>query len=222
MNFNVDFVSQISCKLKKFQIEFSYPKVEHDFVGFPDCAIFETEKFQQKSLLNKFHPDPDVGAVVVGYYENFSFMKMMKAATYLKDPEMLFIGTNADQNFLIPGLTVPGAGAILKAIETCSERTAVVMGKPEKWIFETLFSHQIAFDPKKVLMIGDRLNTDMLFGKIHNFQTLFVQTGVHKIEKVQEIIREVNNGVGNLELERQIPDFYISSLGDLFNNCDSN
>ena len=64
-------------------------------------------------------------------------------------------------------------------------------------------------------MIGDRLNTDILFGKRHNFQTLFVESGVHKISDVQAIIDTLESGKDDKDLEDQIPDFYTNELGDL-------
>ena len=68
----------------------------------------------------------------------------------------------------------------------------------------------------------DRLNTDILFGKRNNFQTLLVETGVHKLDKVQEIIEELDaSGVKNEDLENQIPDFYLAKLGDLLDNLET-
>jgi phosphoglycolate phosphatase len=189
--------------------------IKHTGVG-PDVL--------QGSLLTlvkeQFKPDPDVGAVIVGFDEHISFPKMMKAASYLNDPSTIFVATNTDERFPMPNFVVPGTGSIVRSIETCAERKAVVMGKPENWLCDIFFKEEMKRDPKKFLMIGDRLNTDIWFGKNNNFQTLLVETGVHKIEKVQEIVDQLNNGEGNLELEKQVPDFYISSLGDLFNNFD--
>lgn len=90
------------------------------------------------------------------------------------------------------------------------------MGKPENYLCEIFFKDEIKRDSKRFLMIGDRLNTDILFGKNNNFQTLLVGTGVHKLDKVSEIIEDVKRG--NTEEQNQIPDFYIDKLGDLFNN----
>lgn len=40
--------------------------------------------------------DPDVKAVLVGYDENFTFMKLAKACCYLRSPECLFLATDPD------------------------------------------------------------------------------------------------------------------------------
>lgn len=47
-------------------------------------------------LVQNFKPDPEVGAVVVGFDKYFSFPKLFKAATYLQNPNVHFIGTNCD------------------------------------------------------------------------------------------------------------------------------
>lgn len=168
----------------------------------------------------QYNPDPDVGAVIVGFDEHISFPKMMKAASYLNDPETLFVATNTDERFPMPNFVVPGTGSIVKSIETCAERKAVVMGKPETMLCDIFFKDDKR-DSKRYLMIGDRLNTDVLFGNTNKYQTLLVQSGVHSIEHVQDIINQLDKGeVDDKTLEHQIPDFYISCLGDLLKNYD--
>lgn len=97
-----------------------------------------------------------------------------------------------------------------------SGRTATVIGKPSKLIREVSLKHEAHRDSNKFLMIGDRLDTDILFGKINNFQTLLVGTGVHKLEDVKANIEKIKSGEGDNDAEYLIPDFYISALKNLF------
>lgn len=81
---------------------------------------------------------------------------MLKAASYLKDPDVLFVGTNTDERFpMRTDLVVPGTGAILKAIETCAQRQPFVVGKPGPFISDVIVKDH-GVDPKRTLMIGDR------------------------------------------------------------------
>lgn len=47
-------------------------------------------------MLSEYHGDPEVGAVVVGFDKHFSYPKLLKAATFVQDPKVHFIGTNPD------------------------------------------------------------------------------------------------------------------------------
>lgn len=63
-----------------------------------------------------------------------------------------------------------------------SEPEAVV-GKPSPKMLEVL-SHYAKIDLKRSLMVGDRLNTDIEFGKRQGLRTLLVLTGVSTREEV--------------------------------------
>lgn len=153
-----------------------------------------------------FTPDPEIGAVIVGFDEHFSFIKMMKAASYLDKPGVIFIGTNTDERFPMPDCVVPGTGAIVNAVTTAAERQPTVMGKPNKYICDIL-EKEYKVDPSRTLMIGDRLNTDILLGKNCGFHTLLVETGIHKAADFAKS--------DDATVAQCVPDVYTSKLGDL-------
>ena len=50
-----------------------------------------------------------VGAVVVGYDDQFSYMKMFRSLSYLSRPGCIFIGTNEDSRLPTKGeIKIPG------------------------------------------------------------------------------------------------------------------
>ncbi|KAK8397375.1 hypothetical protein O3P69_004831 [Scylla paramamosain] len=68
-------------------------------------------------------------------------------------------------------------GCVVRCVETVAERLATVMGKPSTKMFSVI-QEKNSLDPKRTLMIGDRCNTDILFGKNCGLQTLVVLSGV--------------------------------------------
>ncbi|XP_017760231.1 PREDICTED: glycerol-3-phosphate phosphatase-like, partial [Eufriesea mexicana] len=157
-----------------------------------------------------FKRDDEVGAVIVGFDEHFSYPKMVKAASYLNDPNVYFIATNTDERFPVANnIVIPGTGSIVRCIESCAERKAVVMGKPEQYITDVLIK-RFQVNPERTLMIGDRHNTDILLGTRCGFKTLLVLTGITSLEDVDRWKQSC------CKQEKEfIPDYYIESLGDL-------
>uniref|UniRef100_A0A182M2V3 4-nitrophenylphosphatase n=1 Tax=Anopheles culicifacies TaxID=139723 RepID=A0A182M2V3_9DIPT len=183
---------------------------ELDAVGIRHIGIGpDTLQGTLADTVTNFVPDPDVGAVIVGFDEHFSFVKMMKAASYLNNPDVIFIGTNTDERFPMPDRVIPGTGSIVKAVVTCAERDPIVMGKPNPHICD-IIRKEYNVDPARTLMIGDRCNTDILLGKNCDFQTLLVETGIHNAADIEKYATSDDPAVKAL-----VPDVYLAKLGDL-------
>lgn len=148
-----------------------------------------------------YQPDPSVGAVVLGFDLDITYHKLARAATHLSDPKCLFFATNSDASFPANGRLYPGTGAILAALQTGSGRTATVIGKPNSLMLDLIVA-KYKCDKSRTVMIGDRLDTDILFGKQGGVKTCLVMTGVTRPETI---------AVG-MAIE---PDYVIDSLGSL-------
>ncbi|GMS78456.1 hypothetical protein PENTCL1PPCAC_631, partial [Pristionchus entomophagus] len=153
-------------------------------------------------------PSEDVGAVVVGYEKHFNYHKLMKAAIYLQESDCLFIATNEDETCPgpNPNFVTPDAGPLVAAVRCASGRDPITVGKPNKPAFDYI-CRRWKIDPNRTMMVGDRTNTDVMFGRDHGLKTLLVLSGCHQLEDIME-----NHLLGK---DNMVPDFFAESLGAL-------
>jgi NagD protein len=97
-----------------------------------------------------------------------------------------FIATNDDVTDAVEGgESKPVAGALVKYIEACTQVKPVVMGKPYGRMFKELLD-RLEVEPTEVLIVGDRLETDIKGGLDAGLETALVETGVHAREDVEK------------------------------------
>uniref|UniRef100_A0A914VFB8 Phosphoglycolate phosphatase n=1 Tax=Plectus sambesii TaxID=2011161 RepID=A0A914VFB8_9BILA len=166
------------------------------------------ENYSETEFLYDVPLDPEVGAVIVGYDSHFNYVKLMKAANYLRDPKCLFITNNDDSTFRKPNqkFTIPKTAAIVVAVTTVVQREPLVVGKPHITTYNYIRAHW-NIDPKRTLIVGDRCNTDIKFGVDHGMKTMLVLSGVHTLADVDKFRKE--------DRKDFLPDFYAGKLGDL-------
>ncbi len=114
--------------------------------------------------------------VVVGWDTELTYDKLRVACLALHSGAV-FVGTNADATFPAPDGLWPGAGSILAALERAAGREALVVGKPNPYMLETALG-RAGSKADATLMIGDRLETDVLGGWRAGLDTCLVLTGV--------------------------------------------
>jgi len=164
------------------------------------------------SLVPSVKPSEKVDAVVVGYDNMISLPKLIKICTYARDVKpALFVATNTDETFPTPdsSVLVPGTGAFVNFVRTVVGRDPVVMGKPNASYWDAITRVHPQIDPKRTLMIGDRLNTDISFGNKNGIAyNLLVETGVHTLKDALEATKDIN-------LHHLVPSHVLPSLNRL-------
>ncbi|KAJ3608497.1 hypothetical protein NHX12_025544 [Muraenolepis orangiensis] len=154
--------------------------------------------------------DPEVKAVVVGFDEHFSYMKVNRAMQYLNDPSCLFVATNTDTRLpLEGGKAVPGTGCLVHAVEMAAQRQAHKVGKPNGFMVDCV-AQQFGLDRSRCMMVGDRLDTDIMLGTNCGLTTLLTLTGVNTLADAQ-----AHHASGCPERQKMVPDFYVESIADL-------
>lgn len=131
-----------------------------------------------------YHEDPErAELVIVGLDTQLTYQKL-KIATLRIRAGAKFIGTNGDRTFPIPEGLVPGNGSLLAAIQTATGVEPVVIGKPERIMFEVALQ-RLGTTPAQTLMIGDRLETDILGAQRAGLPSALVLTGVTPEQEAQ-------------------------------------
>jgi 4-nitrophenyl phosphatase len=122
--------------------------------------------------------------VVAGLDYDFDYNALQRACSAIRRGAH-FIATNADSTIPVEGGELwPGAGSIVAAIETCSAVQATVIGKPNVYMAEMALE-KLGLPADEVLCVGDRLETDILFGARAGMHTALVLTGVSRREDIE-------------------------------------
>jgi NagD protein len=121
--------------------------------------------------------------VVVGKTSSLNY-DMLRTAVRLVRGGAKFIGTNPDVLDPTPEGVEPACGAILAAIERAAERKAYVVGKPNA-LMMTIAKRKLGAHAGETLMIGDRMDTDIVGGLEAGMKTCLVLSGVTSREMLE-------------------------------------
>jgi 4-nitrophenyl phosphatase len=188
----LDKFSHFGVALEPWQIVTSAMASAHALIqSFPQKgAVFIVGENGLVSELrdNGFIPvtDPDdetpVVAVIAGLDRSLNYQKLRRA-TFLIRAGTPFFGTNPDSTFPTPLGLVPGAGSIIAAIRTASGVDPIMIGKPAPFMFE-LSAERMMLIKKEILVVGDRLETDIAGGQALGARTALVLSGVSTSQQV--------------------------------------
>ncbi len=123
-------------------------------------------------------------AVVVGLDRKVNYEKICKA---VKDVMRgaLFIGVNGDPLWPVENGFMPGVGVFLSAIETATRVKPFIVGKPNTYMLE-LAIQQWECEPSQILMVGDKLDSDIMMGRKAGAKTALVLSGVTSPRELEE------------------------------------
>ncbi len=149
--------------------------------------------------LEVIHPT-GIEAVVVAFDRTLDYRKLNTAYQALRNGARFF-ATNADKTCPMPGGAIPDAGGTIAALEHMTGRKVELLaGKPSTLIVEVALQ-KLGFPAQEVMMVGDRLETDIFMGQQAGMKTAVTLTGVSKRDDVAKMI--------------SLPNFIINNLGEL-------
>lgn len=123
-------------------------------------------------ILTDINPD----YVVVGETFNYSFDRVTRAVRLVNEGAH-FIATNPDPNGPGEGGLVPACGAMAALIGSASGKMPFFIGKPNPFMMRAAIKH-MQEHTDNTIMIGDRMDTDIVAGLQSGLKTILVLSGV--------------------------------------------
>ena len=168
----------------------------------PGCSVFA---IGEAGLLNALYDagitmnDVNPDYVVVGEGRSYSLDTLTKATNLVLAGARL-IGANSDVSGPIENGIAPGCRALVAPIEMATGTQAYFCGKPTPLMMRTglrlLHCHSA-----EAVMVGDRMDTDVISGLESGMSTVLVLTGVSNRDTLKTYAYRPNmvlNGVGDI------------------------
>jgi 3-hydroxyisobutyrate dehydrogenase len=124
----------------------------------------------------------EAGVVIVGGHEGFDYRELRAAAAAVRAGARL-LATGRDAVFPAADGPWPATGAILAAIETAGGMPAVVVGKPERIMFD--IAREALAGCARIGVIGDHLTTDIEGAKRAGLDAILVLTGATSLADLE-------------------------------------
>ena len=141
----------------------------------PEIYILGTQKFRAFMESRGFvHTYENAKALLIGFDKELTYRKLTEATRlvlagipiYASHPDPVCPGPFPDAGMLIEYFKAAKPGTIIQAIA----------GKPHKWIVRMLME-RFKVEPEEMVMVGDRVNTDMRFAQNFNMRSMLVLNG---------------------------------------------
>lgn len=144
--------------------------------------------------------DPDY--VVVGETHNYRYENIVEAVHLVQKGAKL-VATNSDITGPVEGGIVPACRALVAPIELATGKHAYYVGKPNPLMMRTGLK-MLGVHSAEAVMIGDRMDTDIIAGIETGLETVLVLTGVTTRKEVKQYAYR--------------PGYILDGVGDVINN----
>ncbi len=168
----------------------------------PEAAADSVDPGAMRRYLVSLDLPPPPDTVVVGLDLHLTYAKIAEAQRAVL-AGALFVCSNRDRAYPVEGRLLPGAGAIVAAIEVATGARAVCIGKPEPFLFEEAI-RRAGRVGEHVVVVGDSTDYDMVAAHRVGATGVLITTGL-----TEESMLERATGDA-------APDRVVSSLEELF------
>ena len=145
-------------------------------------------------------PDERVRWVVIAFDRTFDYAKLNVALQAVKGGARL-IATNPDRTCPVEGGEIPDCAGMIAAVEAVTDRKVeTIVGKPSPIILEVALA-ALGVPASESVIVGDRIETDIMMGKRGGLATVLVLSGVTRPDDPR--------------IDTLAPDHVVRSVADL-------
>jgi NagD protein len=120
--------------------------------------------------------DTNPDYVVLGEVLSYNMDQITKAIRLINDGA-LFIATNPDPTGPIEEGLIPATGALAALIEKATGKAPFFIGKPNPLMMRSALNY-LGLHSEGTIMVGDRMDTDIIAGIMSGMDTILVLSGV--------------------------------------------
>lgn len=174
----------------------------------PGCSVYA---IGEAGLLNALYDagitmnDVNPDYVVMGEGKAYSLDTLTKATNLVMKGAKL-IGANSDLSGPIENGIAPACGALVAPIEKATGTQAYFCGKPNPLMMRTGL-RLLGCHSSEAVMVGDRMDTDIVSGMESGMSTILVLSGVSTMETLRTFAYRptvVLDGVGDIVKQAQL------------------
>lgn len=161
-------------------------------------AALSNELYKAGYSLTETNPD----YVVVGKTKSLNF-DMLRRAINLINSGAKFIATNPDIIDPVENGIEPACGTIIAAIQAATGKAPYIVGKPNA-LMMMVAKQMLGVHSAETVMIGDRMDTDIISGLEAGMRTCLVLSGVSSKSTLDSFPYKptyIFNNVGEIDME---------------------
>jgi HAD superfamily hydrolase (TIGR01457 family) len=129
----------------------------------------------------------EIQYVIASFDRTFDYRKLNIALQAIKKGAR-FIATNPDRTCPVEGGEIPDCAAVIGAVEgTTGMKVEAIVGKPSDIMIRVAVD-SVSLGAQDCILVGDRLETDMVMGKKAGMATALVLTGVTNREILKKSV----------------------------------
>lgn len=129
----------------------------------------------------------EIQYVIASFDRTFDYRKLNIALQAIKKGAR-FIATNPDRTCPVEGGEIPDCAAVIGAVEgTTGKKVEAIAGKPSDIMIRVAVDY-MDLGPQDCVLVGDRLETDMVMGKKAGMATALVLSGVTNREILKKSV----------------------------------